>query len=71
MEKLDKAIELLRVSKCPEYDCDNNGTIACRISDDEWEPQQCQWCYEKKLLLESITDDHHIVIDDNGNDVVI
>ena len=46
-----KYISLLEIARCPEMDCDNKGTIACRISDDEWEPQQCQWCDERKQLL--------------------
>lgn len=48
-----EGVKLLEVARCPEPDCDNNGTIANRISDDEWEPQQCQWCHEKRLLLDS------------------
>lgn len=47
-EEICKLLELVR---CPDPDCDNNGSIACRISDDEWEQQQCQWCTEKRLLL--------------------
>lgn len=42
---------LLKVARCPDPDCDNNGTIAVRVSDEEWEPQQCQWCHEKRLEL--------------------
>jgi hypothetical protein len=45
------AAKLLSFARCGDPDCDNLGTIAVRISDDEWEPQQCQWCHEKKELL--------------------
>ncbi len=45
------AVKLLEMSRCPDPDCDNNGTIAVRVSDDEWKPQQCQWCDEKRLIL--------------------
>ena len=47
----EQCIALLESAHCPDPDCDNNGTIAVRISDDEWEPQQCQWCDEKRQLL--------------------
>ena len=50
--QLEEAIKLLRMSKCPDPDCDNNEHIAVQINDDEWEAQQCQWCCEKRILLE-------------------
>ena len=53
-QSLLKALKLLEFARCPDQDCDNNGTVACRISDDEWEPQQCQWCDERKTLLTSL-----------------
>lgn len=31
---------------CPN--CDNSGSIPHRISDDEWEPEQCEFCYAEK-----------------------
>lgn len=52
-EERDRAMKLLEVAKCPDTDCDNHGTLAVRISDDEWEPQQCQWCYEKGEIIRS------------------
>src|SRR3990167_6071553 len=54
-EQMEHLKKLLAVAKCPDPDCDNNGTIAVRISDDEWEPQQCQWCDEKRRASEAIT----------------
>lgn len=50
-EVLKEPLRLLEIAHCPDQDCDNKGTIAVRTSDDEWEPQQCQWCYEKNALL--------------------
>jgi hypothetical protein len=32
--------------RCPNTGCDNMGTIAVRVSEEEWEPEQCQYCYE-------------------------
>jgi len=53
-QSLLKALKLLEIARCPDQDCDNKGTVACRISDDEWESQQCQWCDERKNLLTSL-----------------
>lgn len=49
----NEALKLLEIARCPDIDCDNKGTVACRISDDEWESQQCQFCDERKKLLET------------------
>lgn len=47
-------LSLLKVAKCPHDNCDNNGTIAVQTyPNGEWEPEQCQWCYEKKKVIES------------------
>jgi len=40
-----------RLFPCIQYGCDNNGVVAEQISDNEWEPQQCQYCSEKRLPL--------------------
>jgi hypothetical protein len=42
-------IGLLRAAQCPA--CDGSGTIARQISMTEYEPEQCQWCYERDLVL--------------------
>lgn len=31
---------------CPNTGCDNNGTIAVQVGEEEFEAQQCQYCYE-------------------------
>lgn len=36
---------------CINSSCDLNGTIANQISEDEWEPQQCQFCFEYRFPL--------------------
>jgi hypothetical protein len=43
--------------KCPDRSCDDNGTIAVQIAEDDWEPQQCEWCYrhdnvKKQTIIE-------------------
>ncbi len=40
---------LLRVAKCPS--CDGSGIVAVGSNETGWEPEQCQWCSEKKTLL--------------------
>jgi hypothetical protein len=46
------SLSLLKVARCPNSNCDNNGTIGTwNEYDNEWEPEPCQWCYEKKKLL--------------------
>lgn len=39
-------LEIEGAITCPTVGCDSNGTIAVRVSEDEWEPQECQYCYE-------------------------
>ena len=39
---------------CPNYGCGNSGCIPNQISEDEWEPEQCQWCYVTKNSLFNI-----------------
>lgn len=47
-EEGERLKKLLSVAKCPE--CDGSGSILQQVGDDEWEQQQCQWCYEKNQL---------------------
>ena len=56
-EAMKEAVKLLRVARCHDSRCDNNGTIAVQISEDEWEPQRCQWCDERKSLIENYESD--------------
>lgn len=46
------SISLLGVAKCPNNNCDQNGTIAVQsYPNGEWEPEPCHWCHEKKSFL--------------------
>ena len=47
------AKRLLVIAKCPDENCDNNGTSAYQDRDGDWFPQPCQWCHDKKKVLES------------------
>lgn len=47
-------IKLIEYARCPHPDCDNKGTIAERVSEDEWEPAPCQWCFERKQTLSNL-----------------
>jgi hypothetical protein len=62
MQHIDTADEILRlfsvslsllgVAKCPNGNCDNNGTIATQeYPSCEWVPEPCEWCHKKKELL--------------------
>lgn len=53
--KEEKAIQLLKMAKCPIPNCDNNGTIAYQTSNGEWEPEPCQWCDEKEKLTSPLS----------------
>ena len=38
--------DFLATFKCIDSSCDQNGCVPHQISDDEWEAQQCQYCWE-------------------------
>lgn len=40
---------------CPNTGCDHHGTIAVQVGEDEWDPQQCQYCYEVIIPLRAHT----------------
>lgn len=35
--------------KCIESGCDQHGVIPNQVGEDEWEAQQCQFCYEVRF----------------------
>ena len=45
------SLSLLGVARCPNSNCDNNGTIAYQTANGDWEPEPCEWCHRKKELL--------------------
>lgn len=47
----DEALKLLDAAKCPNAGC-WDGSIPDEVSEGVWEAQQCQWCAEKKKLLD-------------------
>jgi hypothetical protein len=44
--EIDELVKLLEVSACPNESC-AEGTIPHQVGDNEWEQEQCQFCYEK------------------------
>lgn len=50
-QTMREALAMLSIAKCPNSNCDNNGTIAYQTRKGDWEPQQCEWCHRKKELL--------------------
>lgn len=50
-ERVRELEGLLKVARCPDSDC-TNGVIPHQVDEDEWEAQQCQWCYEREHALE-------------------
>jgi hypothetical protein len=48
-------LELLKVARCPNaaIGC-VDGVVVRRVSEEEWEPQQCQWCYERDAFLATL-----------------
>jgi hypothetical protein len=41
---------MIEIAPCPNSGCDG-GVIPRCIGEGEWEPEQCQWCYEKTKFL--------------------
>lgn len=49
--ELHEARELLKTAVCPDIFCDNQGTTAQRMTDNEWHRIQCYWCFQRAKLL--------------------
>jgi len=45
--KLDFALLLLKVAKCPDQSCDGNGTVQAG-----YQIHQCRWCTEREQALQ-------------------
>jgi len=43
-------IGFLKVAACSNTRC-IGGSIPHQVGDDEWEAEQCQFCYEKKAMI--------------------
>ena len=54
------------VPDCVATNCDGEGNIPHQISEDEWEAEQCQYCYEirfpKRDILKKL-DEYYRVVD--------
>lgn len=45
---------LLETARCPNTTC-QDGVIAHQVGEQEWEPEQCQWCDERQAMLAQTT----------------
>jgi hypothetical protein len=43
---------LLALARCPNPGC-LDGSIAHQVGHNEWEQEQCQWCYERGELIDA------------------
>jgi hypothetical protein len=43
---------LLEAAACPNEGCGGQGWSSHQVADGVWEQEQCQWCYEKKLVVD-------------------
>ena len=50
---LKPVIDLLRIARCPNLGC-LDGRIPHQIGAEEWEAEQCQWCFERQMLLQGL-----------------
>lgn len=51
-KKNKELVALLKIARCPN--CDGSGNI----SHDEWEQEQCQWCYERQVPSQAPSKTH-------------
>lgn len=75
---IDRYPEMFRILSCP--DCNNTGSFRIQTDFDEWEIQQCEFCYEEPMSVFSrnlflITDierfwDHLLKVPEIPNDYV-
>jgi hypothetical protein len=51
--EIERLRGLLRAAICPSAKdgCDGKG-IPRQVGEDDWEQEQCQWCYERRAALE-------------------
>lgn len=50
LKRVGELEKLLRIARCPNTEC-RDGAIPRQVADQEWEAEQCQWCYERKAAL--------------------
>ena len=46
----EKLLALLNAAECPDPNC-LDGSIPHQINENEWDAEQCQWCYEKDQII--------------------
>lgn len=48
--------EFDKLLPCIQLGCDNNGSIAEKVGEDEWEQNQCQYCFERRFPIIDLYD---------------
>lgn len=41
---------LLAAARCPNSEC-TDGVVHNQVGEEEWEAEQCQWCFERASIL--------------------
>jgi len=49
---LVEACKLLKIANCPNEGCGGQGWSSHQVADGVWEQEECQWCYEVKLIVD-------------------
>ena len=63
--------------KCIDSFCDNHGNIPYQVGEDEWEAEQCQFCYELgifkqiKTFKQSYLNSIDCMIADNKSELIL
>lgn len=47
--QIELRTKILEAFPCIDVSCDQQGTIPHQVSDNEWEPEQCQFCWERRF----------------------
>lgn len=42
-----------KIQPCIDSGCGNSGIIANQVGEDEWEPQQCEYCYKIRFPVKA------------------
>ena len=51
IKKLKEKIKELPWSECINAGCQNTGAIPHQVGEDDWEPEQCEFCYTQMSIF--------------------
>ena len=64
-----------KLMPCINPQCDNEGTIPNRVSEDEWEPEQCEYCYRERFpireFIESTLHTHSLATEEKNERLLL